>query len=787
MNSLLKEFILLDGGMGTMLQKAGLPVGVCPELLNIEKPELIEDIHRQYIAAGSQIIYTNSFGANKYKLSEEKLFPTKIITIAVEIARRAIGNRNVKIALDIGPIGKLLQPNGCLPFDEAYSLFKEQIIAGKEAGVDLIVIETMTDLLEAKAAVLAARENADLPVFVTMSYEKNGRTFVGCSPDSMAITLEGLGVTALGLNCSLGPCDLLPIIKVLRCHTNLPLIVKANAGLPNLNDNKYDLSSIDYAQQLIPIIEQGVTIFGGCCGTTPEYIKEIAMILKVKKPIIREKISFSAVCSSGNTIIINKPTIIGERINPTGKKQFKQAILEQNIDYILNLGISQIEAGAKILDVNVGLPGIDEAIMMRTVVNRLQAVVDTPLQIDSTDLKALEAGLRIVNGKPLVNSVNGKQQSLLSVLPLVKKYGAAVLGLCLDENGIPSKAEYRVNIARKILQSALDLGIKREDVYIDCLVLAASVQQLEVKETLKAIRMIKEELNLKTALGISNISFGLPNREILNQVFLTMALEAGLDLPIINPNIISMSDTVAAFDVLSNQDRGAVSYIAKCGISATTSISENISSSSAVHDVFYAISHGLTDEASQCVRELLKKSDPLEIVNEKLIPALDIVGKSFEKGIIYLPQLLQAAVSAQSAFAIVQKTLINSGKQRLTKGKIILATVKGDIHDIGKNIVKVILENYGYTIYDLDRDVAPEKVLEVALENDVRLIGLSALMTTTLCSMEETIRLVKKNKKDSIFFVGGAVLTSDYAKKIGADYYGRDAKQSVDIAKEVFG
>ncbi|MDR1334334.1 MAG: homocysteine S-methyltransferase family protein [Holosporaceae bacterium] len=790
LNNLLEKFTLLDGGMGTMLQKAGLPAGICPEVLNIEKPELIEGVHRQYVEAGSQIIYTNSFGANGYKLSSEKFSPAQIIGAAVKIARRAIGNRDAKVALDIGPIGKLLQPNGCLPFDEAYSLFQEQIIAGRDAGVDLVIIETMSDLLEAKAAVLAAQENANLPVFVTMSYEKNGRTFVGCDPASMAVTLEGLGVAALGLNCSLRPCDLLPMMETLRRYTNLPLILKANAGLPNLNDNQYDLSAADYAQQLIPMIDLGVTIFGGCCGTTPEYIKEIAAVLKARAPVAREKLSFSSLCSAGNTIIINRPTIIGERINPTGKKQFKQAILEHNIDYVLNLGITQVEAGAKILDVNVGLPGVDEESMMRTVVSRLQAVVDAPLQIDSTDPKALEAGLRIVNGKPLINSVNGKQQSLLSVLPLAKKYGAAVLGLCLDEDGIPNKAEDRVNIARKILQAALDFGIKREDVYIYCLVLAASVQQPEVWETLKAIRMVKEELNLRTVLGVSNISFGLPNRELLNQTFLTLALEAGLDLPIINPNITSMSNTVAAFEVLSNQDKNAVSYVAKCGASAveaasTTAASENAAAAS--HDVFYAIGHGLADEAAQCVEELLKECDPFAIVNEKLIPALDAVGKSFEEGTIYLPQLLQAAVSAQSGFAVVQKTLANSGKQRLTKGKIILATVKGDIHDIGKNIVKVILENYGYTIYDLGRDVEPEKVLEAALEYDVRLIGLSALMTTTLGSMEETIHLVKKNKKDSVFFVGGAVLTADYAQKIGADYYARDAKQSVDIAKKVLG
>ncbi|MDR2782008.1 MAG: homocysteine S-methyltransferase family protein [Holosporaceae bacterium] len=783
--NLLEEFTLLDGGMGTMLQKTGLPMGICPEILNIENPEIIENIHRQYIEAGSQIIYTNTFGANGYKLSNIEFSSAKIIEAAVKIAQRAVGKDNVKVALDIGPIGKLLQPNGCLSFDEAYSLFQEQILAGQRAGVDLIVIETISDLLEVKAAVLAAQENADLPIFVTMTYEENGRTFVGCSPASMAVTLEGLGVAALGMNCSLGPSGLLPMMEILRSHTNLPLIIKANAGLPNLSNNQYDLSATEYAKQLIPMMDRGVTIFGGCCGTTPEYIKEVATLLKFKKPTLREKVSFSAVCSAEITVIINRPTIIGERINPTGKKLFKQALLDQNIDYIMNQGINQVDAGAKILDVNVGLPGIDEETMMRTVVSRLQSVVDVPLQIDSTNVRALEAGLRIVNGKPLINSVNGKEESLCSVLPLAKKYGAAVLGLCLDEDGIPNKAEDRVNIARKILKRALDMGIKREDVYIDCLVLAASVQQSEVVETLKAIHMVKTELNLKTVLGISNISFGLPNRELLNQTFLTLALGAGLDLPIVNPNVAVMSNSVAAFDVLLNYDKNSISYVAK--YNASIPISEDTPQIKLSHDVFYAIEHGLAEEAALCAEELLMEHDPLDIVNKKLIPALDEVGKSFEKGTIYLPQLLQAAASAQSAFTVIQKAVANSGKQRLTKGKIILATVKGDIHDIGKNIVKVILENYGYTIYDLGRDVPPENVLAAAIKYDVRLIGLSALMTTTLSGMEETIRLVKKDRIDSIFFVGGAVLTADYAEKIGADYYAHDAKQSVDIAKKVLG
>ncbi|MDR3180020.1 MAG: homocysteine S-methyltransferase family protein [Holosporaceae bacterium] len=784
-NSLLTKFTLLDGGMGTMLQKTNLPLGTCPEILNLEHPGIIENIHREYIKAGSEIIYTNTFGANGYKLSDTKFSVAEIIEAAVKIAQRAVAGSNAKVALDIGPVGKLLEPNGCLSFEEAYFLFQEQVLAGRKAGVDLVIIETMSDLLEVKAAVLATRENSDLPIFVTMSYGENGRTFVGCSPASMAITLEGLGVTALGVNCSLGPRGLLPILEIICRHTNLPVIVKANAGLPNLANNQYDMLPAEYARQLFPIIDLGVTIFGGCCGTSPEYIKEIAAVLQTRRPVLRRKLSFSAVCSGGNAVIIDRPTIIGERINPTGKKLFKQALQDHNIDYILNQGISQVEAGARILDVNVGLPGIDEAAMMRTVITRLQSVVDAPLQIDSTDPKALEAGLRIVNGKPLINSVNGKDESLRSVLPLVKKYGAAVLGLCLDENGIPDKAEDRVNIAKKILQVALDMGIKRQDVFIDCLVLAASVQQAEVVETLKAIRRIKEELNLKTVLGVSNISFGLPNRELLNQSFLTLALGAGLDLPILNPNIAAMSDAVAAFDVLLNHDVNSASYVAKYN-TATVATAKKTPPEGSSNDIFYAISHGLGEEAAQCARALLEKYDPLDIVNEKLIPALDEVGKSFEKGDIYLPQLLLAATSAQCAFAVVQKVIVNSGEQ-LTKGKIILATVKGDIHDIGKNIVKVILENYGYTIYDLGRDVAPEKVLAAAIEYDVQLIGLSALMTTTLGGMEETIRLVKEKRKDTIFFVGGAVLTEDYAMKIGADYYAQDAKQSVDIAKKVLG
>lgn len=776
-----KEFIFLDGGMGTMLQQRGLKTGEIPELLSITDPQLIIDIHKEYIAAGADIIYASTFGANSYKLSDCEYSATQVIKAAISNAKEAVKGTNTLVALDCGPIGKLMEPNGDMSFEQAYELYKEQILAGSDA--DLIVFETMTDLLELKAAVLAAKENSDLPIITTMTFEQNLRTFTGVGIGAMAVTLESLGVDAVGVNCSLGPDEMQPIIQELVKWTNLPIVLKPNAGLPDPNSNSYDVGADDFAKSIESFVPYGIKIVGGCCGTTPEYIVKVKKILDDKKYVQRDKISLSVVTSSEQAVLVDRPRIIGERINPTGKKLFKEALKNRNIDYILTQGIEQVNAGADILDVNVGLPEIDEKEMMITVLKSLQSVTGVPLQIDSTEPDVLEAGLRIYNGKPIVNSVNGEEKSLSTILPLVKKYGAAVVGLTLDEGGIPKTAQGRFNIAKKIVERATAIGIRKEDIYIDCLTLTASAEQEGVIQTLDALERVKKELGVKTVLGVSNISFGLPNRELVNRTFLTMALQKGLDLPIINPNVEAMTGAVRAYNLLSNIDKNSVEYIS--AYNNQTAAPKPTSSNSAV-DIGYAIEHGLKKEAANSTEELLKTTDSMEIVNQKLIPALDKVGAGFEKGTVFLPQLIQAATAAQSCFEVIKRHISSGGNETLDKGRIILATVKGDIHDIGKNIVKVLLENYGYTVYDLGRDVPPEVILETAIKNDIHFIGLSALMTTTLKSMEETIKLLHDKNVDCKTFVGGAVLTPEYASQIGADYYCKDAKESVDAARDFF-
>lgn len=777
------EFVILDGAMGTQLQSRGLKPGDIPETLNITHPEMIEDIHKAYIDAGSMIVYTNTFGANRYKVEECEYSVQELITAGVKNAKRACKDRGVLTALDIGPIGQLMEPTGTMSFDEAYDIFKEQIEAGTDA--DLIVFETMTDLCELKAGVLAAKENSSLPVICTMTFEENMRTFTGCSVPSMAITLEGLGVDAIGVNCSLGPDELEPVVKELSNWTTLPLIIKPNAGLPDPNSNEYNVTAEEFAvsmtEKMVPL---GVKVFGGCCGTTPDFIKELKKKLKSASFIKRDVKVPAAVCSPSKAVIIDRPRIIGERINPTGKKMFKEALKNNDLDYILNQGIEQVHAGADILDVNVGLPEIDEEAMMIRAVKGLQGVLDVPLQIDSTIPKVLESALRIYSGKPIVNSVNGEEKSLNTVLPLVKKYGAAVVGLTLDKDGIPKTAQGRFEIAKKIVDRANAVGIENKDIYIDCLTLTASAEQEGVLETLNALERVKRELGVKTVLGVSNISFGLPNRELITQTFLTMALQKGLDLPIINPNIDVMTGAVRAYKLLANIDKNSVEFISAYNQKSKPT---PVQTADVDIDLMYAVENGLKKDGAAVTEKMLQTMDAMEVINDYLIPALDKAGTQFEQGKIFLPQLIQSATVAQSCFEVIKKKLVSENSAPVSKGKIVLATVKGDVHDIGKNIVKVLLENYGYTVIDLGKDVEYEAVLNAAVENNVKLVGLSALMTTTLKSMEETIALLNEKYPSCKTFVGGAVLTPEYAKKIGADYYCRDAKESVDTARKVLG
>lgn len=777
-----KEFISLDGAMGTMLQARGLKMGETPEVLNIANPQMLTEIHKEYINAGADIIYANTFGANRYKLEHCGYSVDEIIKAGIKNAKKACEGTETLTALDIGPIGQLLEPTGTLTFEEAYDIYKEQIIAGCEA--DVIVFETMTDLYELKAAVLAAKENSDKPIICTMTFEENMHTFTGCSVSSMALTLEGLGVDAIGINCSLGPAELYPVAKELCKWTTLPVVLKPNAGLPDPVTNQYSITPKEFADLMQKIVSLGVKIFGGCCGTNPEFIKELNLMLKNEKFAEREITVPAACCSPSKTVVINRPRIIGERINPTGKKRFKEALLANDIDYILGQAIEQTQAGADILDVNVGLPGIDEKDMMCRAVKALQGVTDVPLQLDSTIPEVLEAALRVYNGKPIVNSVNGEEKSLQTVLPLVKKYGAAVVGLCLDENGIPKTAEGRFNIAKKILDRATAIGIKKEDVYIDCLTLTVSAEQEAAMETLKALHRVKTELGLKTVLGVSNISFGLPERIIVTKNFLTMALTNGLDLPIINPNLFDMTAAVRAYNVLAGYDKNSMEYVACYGGSKEEK--PQAQGEKQDIDLNYAINNGLKAEGAKITEELLKTTAPMEIINGILIPALDKTGADFESGKIFLPQLILSAGVAQGCFEVIKNFFAKNGEKSVSKGKIILATVKGDIHDIGKNIVKVLLENYGYDVIDLGKDVDYQAVVDCAIENNVHLIGLSALMTTTLVSMEKTIQLLHENNVDCKIMVGGAVLTPEYAKQIGADYYAKDAKESCDIAKQVF-
>ncbi len=776
--------LILDGAMGTELQKRGLPPGGQPELLNLTAPGLVQDVHRAYLQAGSRVVYANTFGANALKLARSGHTVDEAAGAAVALAREACAPFGAKTALDIGPLGELLEPMGTLRFERAYDLFRELALAGARAGADLAVIETMTDLYETKAALLAVKESTSLPVFVTMSFEESGRTFTGCTPASMARTLEGLGADAVGVNCSLGPDLLLPVLREICENTRLPVIAKPNAGLPDPVTGRYTMGPEEFAAAMLPCLEAGVTIFGGCCGTAPEYIAALARALEGKMPAPRVYLSRSFVCTPVTPVPLTGVRVIGERINPTGKKRIQQALLEDDLDYLLELAVEQEDAGADILDVNVGYPGVDEATMLPRVVKKLQSAVSLPLQLDSSNPAALEAGLRVYNGKAAVNSVSGEEQSLARVLPIVKKYGACVVGLTLDQEGIPQTAQKRADIARRIRDAALERGIPGEDVWIDCLTLTVSAQQDQAEETLKAVRTVREELGLQTVLGVSNISFGLPNRPLITQTFLVRALEAGLTLPIINPNQTEMMDAVRAFRVLSGEDRECRAYVERFAAAPAAPKNAAAPGELTLED---AIVRGLRADAGRLARQALEAEEELSLVENRLIPALDRVGAGYEEGTVFLPQLLSAAQAAQAVFEQVRASIARKGGAPVRKGKLIVATVRGDIHDIGKNIVKTVLENYGYEVDDLGRDVPPETVARAAREGEVRLVGLSALMTTTLPAMEETIRLLKGLPRPPAVFVGGAVVTPEYAARMGADWYARDARQSVEIARKVLG
>ena len=778
------KIILLDGAFGTQLQKRGLEGGAIPERLNVENPQLVYDICKEYVDSGSDIVYTNTFGANSKKLKDSKEV-SELIKAGVKIARQAAGESGKLVALDIGPSGALIEPLGTMTFDEAYELFKEQVIAGKD-GADIVVIETMSDLYELKAALLAVKENCDLPVMASMTFDESGRTFTGCSVEAFAITASAWA-DALGINCSLGPEQLLPIMQRLVDNTDLPVFIKANAGLPDSEMN-YSVSAEEFASIYEKYIDMGVGILGGCCGTTPEYIAKLDELRKSKKIGKRDRKYRTAVCSSTKVVYIDGVKVIGERINPTGKKAMKQALMDRDFDYIANQTIEQVEAGAEILDVNAGLPQIDEKQMLTEMVKYIQSLTDAPLQIDCGKPEAIESALRYYNGKAIVNSVNAEEKSLDSILPIVAKYGASVVGLTIDEKGIPKTVEERVRLAEKIIERAKSYGIREEDVYIDCLTLTVSAEPDQALNTLKAIEILKSKYDIKTVLGVSNISFGLPARQIINTAFLTMAMRAGLDLPILNPNIPENMQAVDAFNVLTCKDKNCMAYTAKYADYAGTQIikkdTANSQGASGDKDIFYCIEKGL-DRASALTAELLKTHDALGVIDDYLIPALNRVGDNYEKGKIFLPQLIASADCAKACFDVVKKNL--PAGTNTEKGKIVLATVKGDVHDIGKNIVKTVLENYGYRIIDLGKNVPPMVVVDAVRDNDIKLCGLSALMTTTVENMQETVRLLKEHCPYCKVMVGGAVLTEEYAKQIGADKYCKDANVSARYAEEIFG
>lgn len=792
-----KRFVFLDGGMGTQLQARGLQPGQKPELAALEMPEVLTAIHTDYANAGADILLANTFGANAKKLTGCGHTVEEVVSASIACARKAAEPTGACVALDIGPLGELLVPAGTLAFEDAYNEFAQVIRAGAAAGADLVFLETMTDLYELKAAILAARENCDLPVFTSMSFESRGRTFTGCTVESYAVTAAGLGADAVGINCSLGPKEILPFAQRL-CRSvpaGVPVFVKPNAGLPN-PDGSYNLDPDEFAAEMKEYAAIGVSMVGGCCGTTPAFIARLHETFSPLTPADKIPIRRSCLCTPVRFVEVDGITVVGERINPTGKKRLQQALRDGDSAYPCTQAVAQAEAGAQVLDVNAGLPGIDEAATLEQLVKDLQAVTDLPLQLDSSNPEALSRALRIYNGKPIVNSVNGEPETLEKILPLCKKYGAAVVGLALDKGGIPPTAEGRFAIAQRIVAAANAAGIPNEDIYIDCLTLTASAQQEGAVQTLEALSRCKRELGVRTVLGVSNISFGLPCRGYLNTTFLTMAMSAGLDLAIMNPNTPEMMAAVRAYRVLTSQDLQSTDYVAayadvqiqttQTSKSAAT-VAEVGAAAPGGDALFEAVRRGLKAEARAAADAALTMREPLDVVNVSLIPALDAVGDGFEKGTIFLPQLLQAATAAQAAFEAIKAKIAASGQAQGSKGKIVIATVKGDVHDIGKNIVRVILENYGYDVLDLGRDVDPERVVEAVRQTGAKLVGLSALMTTTVPNMQATIEALHAARLDCKVMVGGAVLTPDYARDIGADYYCKDAKASADLAKQLLG
>ena len=789
-----RNVVFLDGAMGTMLQNSGIVLGRVPEAVNLTSPATVRRIHDAYIEAGSDIILSCSFGVSEYKLAGTEYTVEELIKAAVANARasaEACADRKILAALDIGPLGVLVEPNGNVTFDEAYEAFRRQVTAGEEAGADLICLETFMDVRELRAAVLAAVENTDLPVICTMTFEKDMRTFTGTTVASMALILQGLGVSAIGVNCSLGPAEVLPIIEELSRWTDLPLIAKPNAGLPDPESGEYGLDGKSFAALSTGFPALGVKFMGGCCGTDPSFIKALREAAGGLIPASPCKELPAAVCTPEEVVEISGPVIVGERINPTGKKKLKEAYRNGDMDHILSLASAQADQGADILDVNTGLPDIDEKEMMTSVIRTLDGVVTKPLMLDSGKPEVLEAALRAYCGKAIVNSVNGSRKSLDTVLPLVKKYGAAVVGLTLDEEGIPKTVEKRLEIASRIACEAEKYGIPRRDIYIDPLTLTVSAEQENAANTLTALGKLKD-MGLKTNLGVSNISFGLPNRPLINRNFLQMALVSGLDLAIIDPGDAGMTSAIDVYKLIAGIDKGAAAYIDKhAGDQPNTAepqaaTQQQKTQGAALSPLDDAVRKGMTGKVLDLTRSELETKEPLEVIEKVLIPVLDRAGDDFEKGRIFIPQLIVTANTAGAAFDLVKEHMSAEDGESASSEKVVIATVKGDIHDIGKNIVRVIMENYGYEIIDLGKDVDPEVIVDAVIKNGVRLLGLSALMTTTLPNMAKTIALVKEKAPWCRIMTGGAVLTEDHARRIGADYYVKDAKASCDAAKDVF-
>ncbi|MDD2189281.1 MAG: homocysteine S-methyltransferase family protein [Eubacteriales bacterium] len=814
-----KKIIICDGAMGTMLQQYGLKAGEIPEMLNYTHPEIIEDIHRAYYEAGSDLVSTNTFGCNRLKLEKTGYTVDQIVSRSVQLARSAAAMvKNTAgdpdkdsysdkfVALDIGPIGKLMEPAGDMSFDEAYDIYKELIIAGSRVGVDVIFFETFTDIYELKSAVLAAKENCDLPVFCSVTFQEDGRMLMGTDPLTAINIIQDLGIDAIGVNCSLGPKQMTGIVREFLKYSGLPVLVQPNAGLPSIVDGEtvYQVNITEYVEAMQEMIRDGIAIAGGCCGTSPEYIAALTKSIQSQEytsPAIESdkqgrRKSLTAASSAMKTVMIDdRIRVIGERINPTGKKLLKEALKAKDFSYLENEAIEQVKAGADILDINVGLPEIDEYEVMLTAVKKVSSVVNAPLQIDSADPKVIEAAVRHYNGKPIINSVNGKKESMETIFPIVKKYGTCVIALTLDEKGLPENTEERLTIAERIIKTAETYGIDAERIIVDCLTLTVSAQQEAGRDTLEAIRRVKQQFGVKTTLGASNVSFGLPERKLLNRTFLGMALAAGLDAPITDPLVPEYMDTIRAFEALSGKDKesndyirfygGQVNQVAGKTPDAKTKANITASAKKAELTLKEIILEGFEDRAAEATEKLLKEMKPLDIVEKTIIPALEIVGKEYESGNSFLPQLIKSAETVKAAFSVLKEAMKSTGGM-VSYGKVILATVQGDIHDIGKNIVKVLLENYGYEVVDLGKDVPIEDVVEAAKNQNIKMVGLSALMTTTVVNMEKTIKALKEAGLDCVTMVGGAVLNKEYAKKIGADFYCKDAMEAVRTANRVF-